>query len=55
MRIRNVYLSPPSIFADTKDQIDWAKDRKQVVIRPYKIVDFISYLDSATALYCANL
>lgn len=45
----------PSIFADTKDQIDWAKDRKQVVIRPYKIVDFISYLDSATALYCANL
>ena len=45
----------PSIFVDTKDQIDWAKDRKQVVIRPYKIVDFISYLDSATALYCANL
>ena len=45
----------PSIFADTKDQIDWAKDRKQVVIRPYKIIDFISYLDSATTLYCANL
>lgn len=45
----------PSIFADTKDQIDWAKDRKQVVIRPYKIVDFISYLDSATSLYCTNI
>ena len=45
----------PSIFADTKDQIDWAKDRKHVVIRPYKIIDFISYLDSATTLYCANL
>ena len=45
----------PSIFADTKDQIDWAKDRKQVVIRPYKIVDFINYLDTATTLYCANI
>lgn len=45
----------PSIFADTKDQIDWAKDRKQVVIRPYKIVDFISYLDSTTTLYYANI
>ena len=45
----------PSIFADTKDQIDWVKDRKQVVIRPYRIVDFISYLDSATSLYCTNI
>lgn len=45
----------PSIFADTKDQIDWANDRKQVVIRPYKIVDFINYLDSATTLYCVNI
>ena len=45
----------PSIFADTKDQIDWAKDRKQIIIRPYRIVDFISYLESATSLYCANI
>lgn len=45
----------PSIFADTKDQIDWANDRKQVVIRPYKILDFVNYLDSATTLYCANI
>ena len=45
----------PSIFEDTKNQIDWAKDRKQIVIRPYKIVDFINYLDSATTLYCANI
>lgn len=41
----------PSIFADTKDQIDWTKERKQLVIRPYKLVDFIKYLDSATTLY----
>lgn len=45
----------PSIFADTKDQIDWAKDRKQVVIRPYKIVDFINFLDTATTLYSVNI
>ena len=45
----------PSIFVDTKDQINWANDTKQVVIRPYKIVDFINYLESATTLYCTNI
>ena len=44
----------PSIFEDTKDQMDWAKDRKQIVIRPYKIEDFIEYLDSAATLYYVN-
>lgn len=44
----------PSIFEDTKDQMDWAKDRKQIVIRLYKIEDFIEYLDSAATLYYVN-
>lgn len=35
-----VFLAP-SIFVDSENQIDWVKDKKQLVIRPYKIVDFI--------------
>lgn len=41
-----VFLAP-SIFVDSENQIDWVKDKKQLVIRPYKIVDFINYLDTA--------
>ena len=45
-----VFLAP-SIFVDSENQIDWVKDKKQLVIRPYKIVDFINYLDTAASLY----
>ena len=41
----------PTIFSDTTDQIDWARDRKKLTIRPYKIVDFVKYLDTADKLY----
>lgn len=41
----------PSIFPDTHDQIGWVKDRKELRIRPYKILEFISYLDSTEMLY----
>ena len=41
----------PSVFADTKDQIDWVKDRKKLFIRPYRIADFINYIESAVSLY----
>lgn len=41
----------PNIFVDSQDQIDWVKDRKKQIIRPYKIIDFIQYLDSASSLY----
>ncbi|MGN1237005.1 MAG: AlwI family type II restriction endonuclease, partial [Bacteroidaceae bacterium] len=44
-----------SIFGDTKDQIDWTKDRKQLVIRPYKIADFINYLETTRTLYSADV
>ena len=48
VKISNV---APSIFVDSENQIDWVKDKKQLVIRPYKIVDFINYLDTAASLY----
>lgn len=41
----------PTIFSDTVDQIEWTKNRKQLSIRPYKIADFVEYLDSAYRLY----
>lgn len=42
----------PSIFADSKDQIDWTADRKGLKIRPFKIDEFINYLDVSEMLYC---
>lgn len=45
----------PSLFSDTEDQINWVKDRKRLIIRPYKIIDFLNYLDSARSLYCTNI
>lgn len=41
----------PSIFADSYDQINWVKDRKELTIRPYKIAEFVSYLESSPILY----
>ena len=41
----------PTIFSDTTDQIEWTKDKKNLTIRPYKIVDFVAYLDSANRLF----
>ena len=45
-----IFLAP-SIYADSQNQIDWVKDRKQIIIRPYKILDFVNYLDSSRMLY----
>lgn len=41
----------PSIFADSHDQINWVKDRKELTIRPYKISEFVNYLESSKVLY----
>lgn len=41
----------PTIFTDSYDQIDWVKDRKKLTIRPYKIAEFVSYLESSATLY----
>ena len=41
----------PSIFADSHDQIHWVKDRKDLTIRPYKITEFVNYLEASGVLY----
>ena len=41
----------PSIFTDSIRQINYVKLQEGKTIRPYKIVDFVSYLDNTTQLY----
>lgn len=43
----------PSIFNDTGRQIAFVKSDTGLVIRPYRIDEFIEYLDSCTSLYKA--
>ena len=41
----------PSIFSDSIRQIEWVKGMNGHTIRPYKISDFICYLETETKLY----
>lgn len=41
----------PSIFTDSKDQIEWVKDRKNLIIRDYAIDDWTTYLEKARRLF----
>jgi hypothetical protein len=41
----------PSIFQDSINQIDWLNYQKKLVIRPYKIEDFISFIEKNNELY----
>ena len=41
----------PSIFTDSKDQIEWVKDRKNLIIRDYAIADWTNYLEKEKTLY----
>ena len=41
----------PSIFTDSKDQIEWVKDRKNLIIRDYPIDEFSEYLENESQLY----
>lgn len=41
----------PSIFIDTIDQIGYLEFKKKQIIRPYKISEFISMLESNSKLY----
>lgn len=41
----------PSIYSDSKRQINYAKDAEGVTIRAYSIREFVNYLSSSTALY----
>ena len=43
----------PSIYPDSQSQIDYVKYKSagKNVIRPYKIADFVDFLESAIHLY----
>jgi hypothetical protein len=41
----------PSIYKDSERQIKWVKSEENLTIRPYKIEDFISYLETEKRLY----
>ena len=43
----------PSIFSDSKMQIDYVGATQGHKIRPYPIEDFIAYLETAPTLYSA--
>lgn len=45
----------PSLFADTIDQIDWVKDKKNQTIRPYAIPELIAYLEKSYMLFDNSL
>lgn len=44
----------PTIFYDTTSQIEWINGVKGHTIRPYKIEDFVSYLETNSKLYMAE-
>jgi hypothetical protein len=41
----------PSIFKDSERQIKWVKTEENLTIRPYKIDDFVLYLETESKLY----
>jgi hypothetical protein len=41
----------PTIFRDSERQIDFVKHTDNLTIRPYKIDDFVSYLETSNKLY----
>lgn len=41
----------PSIFNDTVRQIEFVKFTNNLIIRPYKIDDFVGYLETSRTLY----
>lgn len=44
----------PTIYSDTNRQISFVKFDKGHIIRPYKITDFIKYLENSNKLYIAG-
>ena len=45
----------PEIFGDTERQIKFVKSDKDLTIRPYKIDNFISYLETYQTLYNSDI
>ena len=44
----------PSIFKDSERQINWLKSEENLTIRPYRIDDFIIFLESNTKLFLSK-
>ena len=44
-------FTAPTVFADSKDQIEWVKERKGLKIRDYPIEKFTEYLENTEKLY----
>ena len=42
----------PSIYSDSERQIKFVEADKGYIIRPYKIIDFITFLETNKILYC---
>ena len=45
----------PTIFSDSKDQIEWVRDRKSLVIRYYTIDEMTGYLEKNSRLYAEHI
>jgi|WetSurMetagenome_2_1015567.scaffolds.fasta_scaffold12753_4 hypothetical protein len=45
----------PTIFSDSNRQITFVKDTNNLLIRPYKIDDFIQYLETRSTLYLSEV
>jgi hypothetical protein len=52
-RMSQCIFIAPSIFKDSERQINWVKAEEHLTIRPYKIDDFVAYLESGNRLYAS--
>jgi len=52
-RMSQCIFIAPSIFKDSERQIKWVKAEEHLTIRPYKIDDFVAYLESGNRLYAS--
>lgn len=48
------YFIAPSIFSDSKQQIDYVKKTENLFISPKTIAEFLDYLESSNALYAVK-
>ncbi len=48
------YFVAPSIFSDSKKQIDFLKQTENLSIFPKTIKEFLGHLEDSNALYCAS-
>jgi hypothetical protein len=49
------YFVAPTIFIDSKRQIDWVKDTNKLIILPKTINEFVNIIEQQEMLYATNL